>query len=232
MSKVSGDIERLQRNLRDAKDELKSLGLTTQAQIEQLDVFAQTLAKWNKSFNFVSRQDMNRLVDRHLIDSLHANAWLTGTQILDVGSGAGLPGIPLAIARPECHFVLLDRHERRMRFVEQVSHQLGLENVTVIVQNLLDKQWQADHRGKFDTVVSRAVLPPVELWEGCCNLLGTQGRMIAFYSTTKEQELEQKPDEQVPLTPLPAHFKVVTYEAGAVPGDGRAGRRLAIRQVS
>ena len=86
---------------------------------QRLADFGALLLRWNRSFNLISHRDERRLLNRHLLDSLTALPWLKGHALADLGSGAGLPGIPLAIACPERNFVLIDRHEKRMRFVQQ-----------------------------------------------------------------------------------------------------------------
>ena len=138
------------------------------------------LRKWNRSFNFISRQDIARLIPRHILDSLTAVSLLHGTRVLDVGSGAGLPGLVLAIADPQRQFVLCDRSERRMRFCEQVIQDLALDNVTVWVGDL-----SPDHapEGSFDTVVSRAVATAAEVWDMVRNLLAADGRVLVYAST-------------------------------------------------
>ncbi len=90
------------------------------------------IEKWNRSINLVSRGDIARLDKRHLIDSLAASPYLTGETVLDVGTGPGLPGIPLAIARPTLTFTLWERMSRRVRFLQLVCRELGLNNVEVV----------------------------------------------------------------------------------------------------
>ena len=83
--------------------------------------YAALLEKWNKSFNLISRQDIARLGARHLLDSLSGTLLLQGKYVLDLGSGAGLPGVPLAIAAPHRHFLLCDRSQRRIRFLHPMQ---------------------------------------------------------------------------------------------------------------
>ncbi len=115
--------------------------------------FAALLRRWGAAFNLVSRRDSPRLVARHLLDSLSLAPMLRGVRVVDLGTGAGLPGVPLAIACPERSFTLIDRSERRIRFVRQAVVELGLTNVVPIAIDFDD--FRAD--ALFDTVVSRAV---------------------------------------------------------------------------
>lgn len=141
---------------------------------DRLLAFATLLRKWNRAFNLVSRNDVGRIVSRHLLDSLTLAPMLHGHRILDVGTGAGLPGMPLAILRPEDAFTLLDRSERRIRFVGQAVIELGLRNVESVVDDY------ASFRPKFlfDTVVSRAVAKPEVLWRRVSGLLAVGGEAL------------------------------------------------------
>jgi 16S rRNA (guanine527-N7)-methyltransferase len=143
---------------------------------EQLARFAELLLRWNRSFNLVAKGDEQRLVSRHVMDSLTASAWLEGTRVADLGTGAGLPGIPLAINNQTRRFVLLDRSERRLRFVRQAIIELGLDNVTLTKTDI------ARYRPStlFDTVVSRAVGEPTKLWRVAQPMLDAAGRAVFF----------------------------------------------------
>ena len=153
-------------------DELESLravfaefGIATQAQFSQLTSFADLLAKWNKHFNFVSRADIERLPRRHLLDSVSGQELLQVGSVLDIGSGGGLPGVVLAIARPDLTFTFLDRHSRKVRFLNQCIQTLGLENAKAVEVDLRqDDPWFQQHRGQFHNVVSRAVTGIDRLW--------------------------------------------------------------------
>lgn len=143
---------------------------------EQLARFAALLLRWNKSFKLIARGDEDRFLSRHLIDSLTASAWLEGSRVADLGTGAGLPGIPLAINNPARHFVLLDRGERRLQFVRQAIIDLGLDNVMPVQTDI------GRYRPEtlFDTVVSRAVGEPTKLWRMAQPMLGATGRAVFF----------------------------------------------------
>jgi 16S rRNA (guanine527-N7)-methyltransferase len=139
--------------------------------------FGDLLLRWNRAFNLISRQDTGRLVSRHLLDSLSIEPWLHRDQVMDLGTGAGLPGVPLAIAREEVSFTLVDRSERKIRFVDQVARTLGLGNVTTHcgdVRTLPDT-------ATFDTVVSRAVAAAGELWTLAEPRLRPGGRVLIMH---------------------------------------------------
>jgi 16S rRNA (guanine527-N7)-methyltransferase len=150
----------------------RALGVELQkAQGEQLLQFAALLRRWGAAFNLVSRADNPRLAARHLLDALSLAPMLRGVRIVDLGTGAGLPGVPLAIACPEHSFTLIDRSERRIRFVRQAVVEIGLTNVVPIAIDFDD--FRPDTL--FDTVVSRAVAKPAALWRTAAGLLSADG---------------------------------------------------------
>ena len=104
----------------------------TERQAEQLESFAAMLKKWNRAFNLLSRRDIDRLWSRHILDALTISSLLAGGRVMDFGTGGGFPGLPLAVVNPDLQFVLLDRHQRKCRFLEQVVHTLQLSNTKVI----------------------------------------------------------------------------------------------------
>jgi 16S rRNA (guanine527-N7)-methyltransferase len=153
----------------------RQLGISLVPQAsDRLIRFAALLRRWNAAFNLVSRRDMSRLVPRHLLDALSLQPYLRGTRVLDLGTGAGLPGLPLAIVCPALQFTLVDRTARRIRFVQQVVAELALHNVEAIVADFDEFRPTA----LFDTVVSRAVAAPPQLWESAARLLGPDGQAL------------------------------------------------------
>ncbi len=159
------------------------LGMTLSAcQVEKLVAYADLLRRWNDKFNLISRRDVPRLVSRHLLDSLSISPWLGGETTLDLGSGAGLPGIPLAIAHPEREFLLADRSARKARFVEQAAMRLGLSNVSVFAGDA------AALEQSFACVVARAVAGPAELWRIAGHLVRPGGRLVCMSRTAGSGE--------------------------------------------
>jgi 16S rRNA (guanine527-N7)-methyltransferase len=146
-------------------------------QLRQLEDYAAMVRRWNAKFNLVSRQDTNRFELRHVLDSLTVVPYLQAPRVLDLGSGAGLPGIPLAIACPELEMVLLDRGERKARFLRQVVVQTGLANVSVCCQDARD----ALSIGPFSSVVTRAVATPANIWRLAEPLLADDGVILMMH---------------------------------------------------
>ena len=153
--------------------------------IDQLAGFATLLQKWNRRVNLISRQDMNRLVSRRLMDSLSAYPWVHGPSVLDIGTGAGLPGIPLAIALPKKRFYLCDRMSRRIRFLHAVCQELKLANVTLVEKNLVAA---ADGLPHFDTILARGVATAGALWPTASVHLSKQGRVIVYGHALAEEQ--------------------------------------------
>ena len=118
----------------------------------QLNQFIDQLARWNRVYNLTAVREPEAMVTRHIFDSLSILPWLRGPQVLDVGSGAGLPGIPLAIVEPTLQFQLLDSNAKRTRFMTQMVHELALDNVQVIRSRAEDFQ----PLQKFDCIITRA----------------------------------------------------------------------------
>jgi 16S rRNA (guanine527-N7)-methyltransferase len=127
------------------------LGLSAM-QCAKLLAYLQLLIKWNQVYNLTAVRDPYEMITRHLLDSLAVVPFIKGPRVLDVGTGAGLPGIPLAVALPDLEFVLLDSVAKKTRFVVQAVSELGLSNVAVKTRRVENYQ----SLGLFDTVISRA----------------------------------------------------------------------------
>lgn len=133
----------------------------TGEQIEAAAHFLNLLRQWNRVFNLTGLDEPKTLIERHLVGSLSLRPFLRGGRIADVGSGAGLPGIPLAIAEPARSFALIESRAKRVRFLRHAAGALGLANVCV-------EHGRAESMarlGAFDTVVARAVAQPAQLLE-------------------------------------------------------------------
>jgi 16S rRNA (guanine527-N7)-methyltransferase len=162
------------------------LGLNlSHKQFDQLEAYVQLLAKWNKVYNLTSIRDSDEMVTHHLLDSLAILPYLDGDNLLDVGSGGGLPGIPIALARPDLAVTLLDSNSKKTRFLQQAKAELGLNNVSVV-----HGRTEQLTLGPFSIVTARAfsTLENIVSWAGehCAG----QGRMLLMKGVYPEQELD------------------------------------------
>jgi len=160
-----------------------------------LSEFHQQLLKWNERYNLISRRDSHRIVSRHLLDSLSASPFLKGRRIADIGSGAGLPGIPLAILHPQLDVTLVERSEKKCRFLRHCVRHLGLGRVQVVNKDAASimqtgSAESARAVGEFDSVVSRAVSSPVQCLSLARNLLVENGRVVLLCGA-EEPDKEQ-----------------------------------------
>jgi 16S rRNA (guanine527-N7)-methyltransferase len=145
------------------------------------------LARWNRTFNLTAIRDPDEMVSRQLLDSLSILPLIQGPSVLDVGTGAGLPGIPLAITRPDFHFVLLDSNGKKTRFVRQAKMELGLENVAVVQERV--ESWRPQER--FDTVTARAFAALPKMIDLTAGLLRESGLLLAMKGLLPWDEIEQ-----------------------------------------
>ena len=140
----------------DLEKGVNDLGLKlSSSQIDQLTSYIQLIQKWNKAYNLVGTSNSRELVKKHILDCLTVVAFIEKTPVLDVGSGAGLPGIPLAISLPGISFTLLDSNGKKTRFMRQVVMELNLTNVEIVQTRIED--YQPSEAPK--TVLSRAFAP-------------------------------------------------------------------------
>jgi len=194
--------------------EIESLGYALpEAALPSLVEFIQLLEKWNTVYNLTSVRDKAQMVYRHILDSLVISPFLQGEAILDVGSGAGLPGIPLAIVNPDCQFTLLDSNQKKTRFIQQAVGELGLTNIEVITERIEDFQ----SKRPYDTVTARAYSAIENLIKGVDHLLHDQSVILAMKGTYPIAELEN----------IPSAYHVENIEKLQVPGLD-ADRHLVI----
>jgi 16S rRNA (guanine527-N7)-methyltransferase len=167
---------------------LVELGLNlTDKQIEQLLLYLSLLKKWNQAFNLTAIDDPDQMVPLHILDSLAISAFIhENGRYIDIGTGAGLPGIPLAITHPTSHFTLLDTNSKKTRFLTQACHELGLNNINVVHSRV--EQFKPEQL--YDGVLSRAFtsLPDmIALSKHLCKMNGT---FLAMKGLVPELELE------------------------------------------
>ncbi len=198
---------------------IAALGLALDsAQRAQLAAYIALLAKWNKTYNLTAIREPARMVTHHLLDSLAVVPHLpatSGARILDVGSGGGVPGIPLAIARPDAHVVMIDSNHKKASFLLQAAIELGLRNVESHALRVEDFA----PAKPFDVVISRAFSDLAAFALAGARHLAPQGRLFAMKGVHPDEELAQ----------LPHEFVVVAKPALAVPGLD-AARHLVIMQ--
>lgn len=156
-------------------------------QCGQLLGFIQLMTKWNKAYNLTAVRGPLDMVKLHLLDSLAILPYVKPTRVADIGTGAGLPGIPLAIAMPECHFTLVDSNSKKTRFVRQVVLELKLKNVEVLHSRV--EVWQPEV--SFSTVISRAFASMSDILRLTSHLLAGDGVLLAMKGQVPEQELAQ-----------------------------------------
>lgn len=162
----------------------------TDAQAEQLLLFLNLLAKWNKVHNLTAVRDVDKMLTHHILDSLSVAQHVRAPSLLDVGSGAGLPGIPLAIADPLQSITLIDSNKKKISFLRQAVMELGLKNVHVIagrVEALAPKQ-------TFDGIISRAFSEINQFIALTRPLLAKDGYWYAMKGLYPTAELQQLPN--------------------------------------
>ena len=193
------------------KDGLISLGLRhTDAFISNLETYLVLLSRWNRITNLSGIKRLTDMVSVHLMDSLSVHPYLEGKTILDVGSGAGLPGIPLAILYPKKFFTLLDSNGKKTRFMRQAVIDLKLDNVQIIQERVEAFQ------GEFDHVISRAFSSLKNFLDSSERLVKPGGTLLAM----KGDKLEQLNKKRINVYPIsvpelksPRHLYVIEKPA-------------------
>jgi 16S rRNA (guanine527-N7)-methyltransferase len=192
------------------------LKLSPDAQLRLLDYLA-LLSKWNKVYNLTAVHELQNMVSQHLLDSLSVAPHIEAKNIIDVGSGAGLPGIPLAIARQKSQVTLLDSNHKKASFLKQAAIELELKNVTVRCERVESFHPQE----KFDCVISRAFSDLPEYATLAGHLCASAGTLVAMKGIYPYEELAQ----------LPKQFKMQQVIALKVPGL-KAERHLVILKTA
>lgn len=165
---------------------LGELGLCCGAdRLTQLIAFQTLLSKWNKTYNLTAIRDPRKMVSYHLLDSLSVSPYLMGRRVLDIGTGPGLPGIPLSMIHPDKHFILVDCNAKKTRFVRQVMLELELTNVEVVH----DRVERFKSKALFDTIVTRAFSAIPEILFSSSHRLTADGRLLAMRGRLPEIEI-------------------------------------------
>lgn len=172
------------------QDGLHALGLALTPEVqEKLIAYIELLAKWNQAYNLTAVRDRQQMIARHLLDSLAILPWVRRPRVLDIGSGAGLPGIPLALARPDIQFVLLDSNAKKTRFLIQAVAELGLKNIEVV--NSRAESYRPVT--PFDTLIARAFAGIADMLSVSAPLCAPGGRWLAMKGVYPQQELAAIP---------------------------------------
>jgi 16S rRNA (guanine527-N7)-methyltransferase len=172
--------------------------------IKRLLAHVDLLRKWNRIYNLVAVADMGEILSAHVLDSLSVHSYVRGVKVVDVGSGAGFPGIPLAIFQPEKQFVLLETRRKKVRFLHQVVIELGLSNVNIAHTRVE----QYPEQECFDTVMSRAFASLERFILVAGRLCKHSGSLLAMKGMYPTAELEV----------TPAEFKLIVVARLVVPG--------------
>jgi 16S rRNA (guanine527-N7)-methyltransferase len=202
------------------QDQLK-LGLErlhlscNEKQINQLLNYLDLLERWNKAYNLTAIRDPFDMINLHLLDSLAISVELQGDRFIDVGTGPGLPGIPLAIMNQNKNFTLLDSNGKKTRFLFQTKLELGLDNISEVNQRVQDFH----PKQTYDCVLSRAFSSLGDMVENCHHLLNQKGYFLAMKGKLPQTELRE----------LPKNYKVEKLHSINVPGV--EGQRHLIKIV-
>ena len=143
---------------------------------DQLLAYLELLNKWNRAYNLTAVRDPQQMIGKHLLDSLAIAPYLVGQRLIDVGTGGGLPGVPMAILFPQREFHLLDSNGKKTRFLFQVKTALGLDNMNIHQARV--EHWRGE--GSFDAVLSRAFASLEDMVSGCQHLLVEGGHFLAM----------------------------------------------------
>ncbi len=168
------------------------LGITlSEIQLKQFYNYMNLLIEWNKKINLTAITEPNEIILKHFVDSLTISKYISdGTRVVDVGTGAGFPGIPLKIYRQDIEITLLDSLQKRINFLDEVIKELNLEKIEIIHSRVEDFGKDKRYREKFDIATSRAVANLATLSEYLLPLVKVGGKVISMKGSLIEEELE------------------------------------------
>lgn len=193
---------------------LKTMGVPfSQHQFSQWLDYLALLHKWNQKMNLTAIRTIKEMIPRHLGESFSLIEYLWGDRLIDVGCGAGIPGIPLAILAPEKQVFLLDSNHKKQIFVSQVAKTLGLDNVTCVHSGV--EEYQPSE--KFSTILTRAFKPLAQMLSMTQHLVAPNGKFLAMvgkapaegFSLDQPYELEQAILMRVPNTQVERHLVII-----------------------
>ena len=196
---------------------MAELGLAATADVcEKLLDYLELLERWNAAYNLTAVRDPTDMIDRHILDSLAIAKYVHGDALADIGSGAGLPGIPLAILDPSLACTLVDSNGKKARFLREAARALTLDNVRV------ENKRVEDVRGGFATVTARAFASVAEMAAMGGHLLARDGVLLAMKGLLKKEE----------ILALPSEFVIDDTLTLSVPGVGAARSLVIIRRAT
>ncbi len=176
-------------------------------QLDKLKKYVEMLERWNKTYNLTSVRDPKDMIPVHIFDSLVVADYIKGENCLDVGSGAGLPTIPLAIMQPERQFMAVDTNGKKTRFIQQAIIELGLKNAKVSQTRI--ESWESDI--KYDAIISRAFASVYDFLTDSSAQLATNGILYAMKGQYPEGELQYIPKQ---FTLTQSHSMTVPFVDG------------------
>lgn len=177
---------------KELKETMETMGINiTPKQIEQFYLYMKVLLEWNEKMNLTAITNPKEIIVKHFVDcSTIIREIEEDEEIIDIGTGAGFPGIPIKILKPELKITLVDSLNKRIHFIEEVIKILNLTNIKLIHARVEDLAHQEEYREKFDKVVSRAVAPLNVLLEYTIPFLKVGGKCICMKGSNVEEEIE------------------------------------------
>ncbi len=185
-------------------------------QIETLLDYVELLFRWNGTYNLTAVRGLGEMIDRHVLDSLAIAKYVRGETLADIGSGAGLPGIPLAILEPSRHYTLIDSNGKKARFLREAVRVLALDNVRV------ENARVEDVKEQFETVTARAFASVTEMVKLGGHLLSRDGILLAMKGLLNEEE----------ILDVPAGFSIASAVPLTVPGTDKARHLVIVRRAT
>ncbi len=170
-----------------------SYNLNSKVDFDKFEKYMEGILEWNEKVNLTNITDRNEFIEKHYIDSIvvaQFEEMLGAKNIIDVGTGGGFPGVPLAILFPEKQFVLLDSLNKRLKIIDQLTHEIGIDNVITVHGRAEELAQKKEYREQFDLCISRAVANLTSLSELCIPFVKNNGNFISYKGPSLYEELE------------------------------------------
>ena len=177
------------------KDAFDAVGVSCTSQMaQQLELYMEGILSWNEKVNLTSITDRNEFLVKHFLDSVLCCGFpefQTAKQIIDVGTGGGFPGVPLAVVSPEKQFILMDSLKKRLNIIDELTSSIGIRNVSTVHARAEELARNKEHREQYDLCVSRAVANLATLSEYCLPFIRQGGYLLAYKGPDAEEEIAQ-----------------------------------------